>query len=128
MKGRTSRPTTMEKKNKPAPQFKNVNEPTFNDFVNEIEREREEEERKRIDAARKAIRAAYWRNWDKLPSVWVARDDDGSLWIYTTKPVKGGGMFSCSASGDMFQIDDSVYPEITFENSPIRVKLLFIDA
>jgi hypothetical protein len=28
----------------------------------------------------------------------------------------------------MFQIDDSVYPEITFENSPIRVKLLFIDA
>ena len=98
----------MEKKNKPAPQFKNVNEPTFNDFVNEIEREREEEERKRIDAARKAIRAAYWRNWDKLPSVWVARDDDGSLWIYTTKPVKGGGMFSCSASGDMFQIDDSV--------------------
>ena len=119
----------MEKKNKPAPQFKNVNEPTFNDFVNEIEREREEEERKRIDAARKAIRAAYWRNWDKLPSVWVARDDDRSLWIYTTKPVKGGGMFqSCSATGDMFQIDDSVYPEITFENSPIRVKLLFIDA
>jgi hypothetical protein len=117
-----------KKGNKPAPQFKNVNEPTFNDFVNEIEREREEEERKRIDAASKAIREAYWRNWDKLPSVWVARDDDGSLWIYTTKPVKGGGMFSCSASGDMFQIDDSVYPEITFENSPIRVKLLFIDA
>lgn len=115
-------------RSKPAPQFKNVNEPTFNDFVNEIEREREEEERKRIDAARKAIRAAYWQSWDKLPSVWVARDDDGSLWIYTTKPVKGGGMFSCSASGDMFQIDDSVYPEITFENSPIRVKLLFIDA
>lgn len=80
------------------------------------------------ESAEKAIREAYWQSWDKLPSVWVARDDDGSLWIYTTKPVKGGGMFSCSASGDMFQIDDSVYPEITFENSPVKVKLLFIDA
>lgn len=81
-----------------------------------------------IDEARKAIRAAYWRNWDKLPSVWVARDDDGSLWIYTHKPVKSCGMFSCSTTGDMFPIDDSVYPEITFENSPVQVKLLFIDA
>ena len=81
-----------------------------------------------VNVARKAIRAAYWRNWDALPSVWVARDVDGSLWIYTTKPVKSDGMFHCSATGDMFQIDDSVYPEITFENSPIRVKLLFIDA
>lgn len=81
-----------------------------------------------IDAAKKAIRAAYWRNWDKLPSVWVARDEDNSLWIYTTKPTKACGMFCCSAVGEMFQIDDSVYPEITYENSPIKVKLLFIDA
>ena len=79
-------------------------------------------------AARKAIREAYWGNLAALPSVWVARDDDGSLWIYTTKPVKSDGMFHCSATGDMFQIDDSVYPEITYENSPIKVKLLFIDA
>lgn len=81
-----------------------------------------------IDAAKKAIRAAYWRNWAALPSVWVARDEDNSLWIYTTKPAKSCGMFHCSASGDMFQIDESVYPEITYENSPIKVKLLFIDA
>lgn len=81
-----------------------------------------------VDAAKKAIRAAYWRNWVALPSVWVARDDDGSLWIYTTKPVEACGMFHCSAASEMFHIDDSVYPEITFENSPIKVKLLFIDA
>lgn len=91
------------------------------------EQELEAIEKKRIDAARKAIREAYWRSWANLPSVWVARDADNSLWIYTTKPVKSDGMFHCSASGEMFQIDDSVYPEITFENSPIRVKLLFID-
>lgn len=81
-----------------------------------------------IDAAKKAIRAAYWRDWVSLPSVWVARDEDGSLWIYTAKPTKSCGMFCCGAGGEMFQIDDSVYPEITYENSPIKVKLLFIDA
>lgn len=81
-----------------------------------------------VAAAKKAIREAYWRNWSALPSVWVARDEDNSLWIYTTKPTKSCGMFSCSAAGDMFQIDESVYPEITYENSPIKVKLLFIDA
>lgn len=93
-----------------------------------MKRESEEEVQKRVDVARKAVRAAYWCNWDKLPSVWVARDDDNSLWIYTTKPVKARGFFHADAVGDMFQIDDSVYPEITFENSPVKVKLLFIDA
>ncbi len=90
--------------------------------------ERDDAELKRIDAARKAIREAYWRNWDALPSVWVARDEDNSLWIYTAKPVEACGMFHLGPTGDMFQIDDSVYPEITYENSPIKVKLLFIDA
>lgn len=80
------------------------------------------------ESIKKAIRNAYWESWDKLPSVWVARDDDNSLWIYTTKPKKSCGMFHCGATGDMFQIDDSVYPEITFENSPVKVKLLFIEA
>lgn len=79
-----------------------------------------------IDAAKKAIRAAYWRNWAALPSVWVARDGDGSLWIYTTKPRGECGMFTSSDGG--YQIDGSTYPEITYENSPIKVKLLFIDA
>lgn len=93
-----------------------------------VKNEPDSAEKKRIEAARKAIRQAYWRNWAALPSVWVARDEDNSLWIYTTKPVKSDGMFHCSATGDMFQIDDSVYPEITYENSPVKVKLLFIDA
>lgn len=81
-----------------------------------------------ISKVRKELREVYWRNWGALPTVWVARDDDGSLWVYTTKPVKAGGMFHCSATGDMFQIDDSTYPEITYENSPRKVKVLFIDA
>lgn len=96
--------------------------------MNKRNKEPDEAEKKRIEGARKAIRDAYWRDWANLPSVWVARDDDGSLWIYTTKPVEAGGMFHCSAVGEMFHINDSVYPGITFENSPIKVKLLFIEA
>lgn len=116
----------MKKKNKSAPQFKNVDDPEFEKFVKERERERKEEERKRIDVTCKLLRQAYWQSWDKLPSVWIARDDDGSLWIYRTKPEESLGMF-CRSAGGMIQIDDSAYPEITFENSPIKVKLLFID-
>lgn len=89
--------------------------------------ERDDAELKRINAATQAIREAYWRNWSALPSVWVARDEDSSLWIYTKKPTRACGMFSCTY-GDMFPIGDSVYPEITYENSPVKVKLLFIDA
>lgn len=115
-----------KKKKNDAPEFL----PLTESCKKMVEEKRAEQVRivKRMESAKRAIREAYWQSWDKLPSVWVARDDDGSLWIYTTKPVKGGGMFSCSATGDMFQIDDSVYPEITFENSPVKVKLLFIDA
>ena len=93
-----------------------------------VKNEPDSAEKKRIEAAKKAIREAYWRDWDGLPSVWVARDDDGTLWIYTAKPVKARGFFHAGSVGEMFQINESAYPEITFENSPIKVKLLFIDA
>ena len=120
--------TEKRRSRKPAPQFKNVHDPEWNEYVKEEQREREEEERKRIEAAKKAIRDAYWRNWDSLPSVWIARDDDDSLWMYNAKPVKAGGMFHCGATGEMMSIDNSCYPDITYENSPIKVKLMFIDA
>lgn len=79
-----------------------------------------------IDEAKKAIRQAYWRNWAALPSVWVARDEDDSLWIFATKPRMSCGIFTSFDGG--YQIDGSCYPEITFDNSPVKVKLLFIDA
>lgn len=120
--------THEENERKPAPQFKNVNDPVWNEFVKEEQREREEEERKRIEAAKQAIRDAYWKNWSNLPSVWVARDDDDSLWLYNHKPVKAGGMFHCGPTGEMMPLDDGCYPEITFENSPIKIKLLFIES
>lgn len=82
------------------------------------------------DDAKKAIRAAYWQSWDKLPYVWVARDKDGALWLYNNEPVKTdyAGIFHNGPLGDGMPIDDRIYPEITYDNSPIKIKLLFIDA
>jgi hypothetical protein len=75
---------------------------------------------------RKAIRNAMWKDFDQFPSVWVARDDDDSLWLYNEKPQKAFGLFT--SSGEMMSIDNSHYPEITYENSPIKIRLIFIDA
>lgn len=87
-------------------------------------------EKKSIEAARKAIHEAYWKDWSNLPSVWVARDKDGELWLYNNKPVKTdfAGIFHNGAFGDGMPIDNRIYPEITYDNSPVKIKLLFIDA
>lgn len=87
-------------------------------------------EKKSIEAARKAIHEAYWKDWSNLPSVWVARDKDGELWLYNNKPVKTdfAGIFHNGPLGDGMPIDDRIYPEITYDNSPVKIKLLFIDA
>lgn len=68
------------------------------------------------------------KDLDNLPSVWVARDDDGSLYVYDSKPIKAYGIFHCGAGGDSMLIGNKgCYPEITFENSPVKIKLLFIE-
>lgn len=110
------------------PPFKNVNDPKWNEACEAMQKELDEIERKRIESAKKAIRDAYWRNFDRLPSVWVARDEDGTLWIYDGKPREAFGMFHCGSIGDLLQIDGSAYPDITYENSPVKVKLMLIDA
>lgn len=59
--------------------------------------------------------------------LWIARDCDGTLCLYTTKPWKRiaadchNNEFDCD--DDFMEIDSSLFPEVTFENSPQRVKL-----
>ena len=57
--------------------------------------------------------------------MWIARDKDGALYIYASKPVREGDMFS--ANGEMLlttftkrcmQINRELYPNVTWENSP----------
>lgn len=65
--------------------------------------------------------------------MWVCRDKDGSLWIYDKKPeiktwhgvgVIGWGDNPFEKSRFSYRIPfPDVLPEVTFENSPIEIKL-----
>lgn len=51
--------------------------------------------------------------------IYLARDEDGSLWCYLDKPQRGESEFMI---GDMsFELDKADYPEVTWENSPVPV-------
>ena len=100
-----------------APQFKNVNDPVFNEWV----------ENKKRNVVEKLLREGLWKDFSQFPVVWVARDKDDNLWLYTHKPRKSLSYFyeSANCKGSM-EIDNEKYPEITFENSPIQVRLVFV--
>lgn len=81
----------------------------------------------RLMQQRAAINRYIWDDFDHCPTAWIARDEDNSLWLYDTEPREGGGMFHLSAVGEtMMTLPDKCYPEVTYELSPIKVKLLFI--
>ena len=56
--------------------------------------------------------------------LWIARDVDGELWLYTTKPVllDDGRRFCCPddvyGMDEQYQINQYLFPEVTFDNSP----------
>lgn len=61
--------------------------------------------------------------------LWIARDKNGTLWIYKNKPqldinywydVSGG------TNGCIAKLSENSFPEITFENSPRQVKIELI--
>lgn len=63
--------------------------------------------------------------------MWIARDYDGALWLYDRKPIIDdlGCMFVndgadiCKAS----ELHGDLFPEVTFENSPMEVELKLIE-
>ena len=62
---------------------------------------------------------------------WVARDKDGSLWMYDDKPILSeyGWWGSCkidSKTKPAKPLHDWYFPEVTFENSPQLVEVKFI--
>ena len=51
--------------------------------------------------------------------MWIARDRDGSLWLYGNKPKKLVNMFVEDGEYESLgTIDDYQFPEVTWENSP----------
>ena len=58
---------------------------------------------------------------------WIARDKDGSLWIFEEKPTffEGGSSWVCNFGKNYAALDNSWFPEVTFENSPKEVEIKF---
>lgn len=52
--------------------------------------------------------------------LWIARDKDNSLFIYSKKPIKNYNSYIYAAGDDLnsVSIPEELYPELTFENSP----------
>ena len=62
--------------------------------------------------------------------MYIARDEDGrniggALFLYVNKPTLNGGIWY---GGEVFYtIDNRLFPEVTFENSPMEVELKLIE-
>lgn len=58
--------------------------------------------------------------------LWIARDKDGSLCLYYEEPYKCRGFFLCDMNNGMW-LDRTLFPEVTFENSPQEVELKLVN-
>lgn len=58
--------------------------------------------------------------------LWLARDADGALFLYDTKPIKSRGRFTGELFNHSYRIATSEFPEVTYENSPQKVELKLI--
>ena len=58
----------------------------------------------------------------------IARDLDGDLWLYNNElEKKFGGFVPTDDNCDIMAIDNDLFPEVTFENSPQMVELKLVE-
>ncbi len=55
--------------------------------------------------------------------MWLARDENGSLWVYRTYPTRNEKYFD-SQFLDSVKINKDEFPEVTWENSPVEITSL----
>ena len=65
--------------------------------------------------------------------LWIARDFDGSLWVYKDKPKKKAHYFCPFTESDLEgpdygRLPHKLFPEVTFENSPKEVELKLVES
>lgn len=53
--------------------------------------------------------------------MWIARDKDGTLFLYDDVPVKREDYFIEQVGHKYLGIDASLFPEVTWENSPQKI-------
>lgn len=55
--------------------------------------------------------------------LWVARDNNGELYLYNEKPEYYNKSKVWSAGGICAKLDNNLFPELTWEDEPIEVVL-----
>ena len=63
--------------------------------------------------------------------LWIARDECGDLNLYQTEPHQKVSMLTGGIYWNnrlkSYNIDDRLFPEVTFENSPMEVEFKLIE-
>jgi len=61
--------------------------------------------------------------------MWIARDKNQRLYVYKNKPERGWEGFEEDDSYRLtcFEISQTLFPEVTWENSPKKVKSIKIE-
>lgn len=60
--------------------------------------------------------------------LWIARDKNGPLWVFKRKPIRGGKTFDIELGiHERMYLEESQFPEVTWENSPQQVELKLIE-
>lgn len=71
-------------------------------------------------------------NDNTIIKLWIARDKDDSLCLYSKEPKLSeeiDGVWVCGQYGmpvDVIVLPSKMFPEVTFENSPQRVEIKLI--
>ena len=74
------------------------------------------------------------KNKNQTVRMWVARDKRTlELWLYRFKPIKFEGDYYYSdlsedeTSENCFELNPSMFPEVTFDNSPQEVEIKLVN-
>lgn len=65
-----------------------------------------------------------------MKEVYLARDKDSTLCMYNHYPKIEDGLFANDLEGrynDFVYIESSFFPEVTFENSPVKIEIKICD-
>ena len=68
----------------------------------------------------------YVESKERGLSVWIARDKNGELYLYKSEPWRNGLCFDCDEIL-ILSMDEDMYPEITWENSPKEFELKAVE-
>ena len=60
--------------------------------------------------------------------MWIARDKDGELYLFMSKPYRNKTtFFSENTYADFCKLPEGSYPEVTWKNSPKRVEVKLVE-